>query len=152
MHTHKHNARVVVMAVVRNYYSERVGHSVWCKPRRGWWETIWSGVRMWEQMVERKPAYFGEYFYVCMLQAQSLHPEARIHWNVPCSLQVHWETIRSGVCGSKWWKENLHMSEDTFMFVCSKLHPYIQKHVFSEMYIVVYKYTDQLPVHFVMYM
>ena len=75
MHTHKHNARVVVMAVVRNYYSELVGRSVWCKPRsRGWWKTIQSGV--WERMVEREPVYVGEYFYVCLLQAPSVHPEA----------------------------------------------------------------------------
>ena len=49
-------------------------------------------------------------------------------WCKPRSRQW-WRAVESGIVGNEWWKENLRMSRDTFMFVCGKLPPFIEKQV-----------------------
>ena len=39
--------------------------------------------------------------------------------------------VRSGMFGRDWWKENLRMSEDTFLILCNKLRPCIEKQVLN---------------------
>lgn len=52
----------------------------------------------------------------------------RVMWCKPRS-RHWWEAVRSGVFGSEWWKENLRMSQDTFIIICNELRPHIQKQV-----------------------
>ena len=40
-----------------------------------------------------------------------------------------WHTVQNNLCGSEWWKENLRMSQSTYIFICGKLRPYIAKQV-----------------------
>ena len=54
----------------------------------------------------------------------------RTFWCKPRS-RLWWESVRSGMFGSSWWKENLRMSEATFNLLCSKLRPYIEKQVWT---------------------
>ena len=52
----------------------------------------------------------------------------RLVWCKPRSKEW-WAAVRSGQFGSDWWKENLRMSEDTFVIICRELRPYIEKQV-----------------------
>ena len=56
-------------------------------------------------------------------------------WRVPRSGQW-WEGVLNSEDGL-WWKSNFRMSKDTFLFLCSKLKPFIQKKVRHCTYIVV---------------
>ena len=60
-----------------------------------------------------------------------------------------WVAVQNGAFGRGWWKENLHMSKDTFLFVCSKLRPYIEKQVvilrvMDCMHVILHCYTCRL--------
>ena len=37
-----------------------------------------------------------------------------------------WSEALSGIYGDGWWRENLRMSRETYMFLCDELRPHIQ--------------------------
>lgn len=65
---------------------------------------------------------------LCAYRSHYCPKIVRTVWCKPRS-RHWWRAVQSGIVGNEWWKENLHMSRDTFTFICSKLHPFIEKQV-----------------------
>ena len=38
-----------------------------------------------------------------------------------------WKMVSSGQLGEQWWRENRRMHRSTFVFLCRKLEPYIER-------------------------
>ena len=60
---------------------------------------------------------------MAVLCAYRSHYSPRIVRTVRCKPRTRhwWRAVEGGVVGNEWWKENLRMSRDTFMFICGKL-------------------------------
>ena len=65
---------------------------------------------------------------LALLAAHSTRGLRRRIWCKP-RCREWWQTVNSGVFGQRWWKENLRMSQATFMYICNKLRPTIEKQV-----------------------
>ena len=40
-----------------------------------------------------------------------------------------WNDVIGGAYGDRWWWENLRMSRETFVVLCDKLRPYLERHI-----------------------
>ena len=61
-----------------------------------------------------------------LCQHSDHQPMPRSIWSKPRSTHW-WESVRAGIYGEGWWKENLRMSKHTFTIICTLLRPYIEK-------------------------
>ena len=60
------------------------------------------------------------YYYRMMIIGMVRSPSTRTVWSKPRSTHW-WDSVKAGLYGDEWWKENLRMSKQTFDTVCMKL-------------------------------